>query len=589
MLKMLRFLKPIKLHAIMTLFFSLATYAMQLILPKLMAQIISAVSTQGARAIPYIEKTGGWMIAFSAVALACAAASSYFSSRTATGFGSAVREAVFVRVESLSPCDLDDIGTPSLITRCTNDIRQIQEMLINVLRTAISAPILLVGGSVMAFIMNRKLSMSIIVIIPVIAVIAFIVSKTVIPLFKKMQLKTDALNRVLREKLSGIRVIRAFNRTRYEDGRFRDANLDLTAIALRISRIFAALIPLAVVLIFSAVIVLLWIAGDQINELDPGIAAERAQLVNMAANLQAFMIYLVMIVFAVSMGAALFIMLPRASVSAKRILEVLERTTAIKEAEKPVQPDPALTGSIEFVNVTFGYPGAEAPVLSNISFKASAGQTIGIIGGTGSGKSTLMSLIPRFYDVTFGEIRIDGVDIRAMSTADLRGKIAYVPQQSLLFSGTVAENLAFGKEDASEDEMWHALTIAQARDFVEALTYQLHDMISQRGENLSGGQKQRIAIARAVVKKAEFTLFDDSFSALDFTTEVKLRKALKEELAASTILIVAQRIGTIIDADLILVIDEGKIVGAGTHRQLLKDCEMYREIAYSQLTKEDLA
>jgi ATP-binding cassette subfamily B protein len=407
----------------------------------------------------------------------------------------------------------------------------------------------------MAFSINGQLSLVMFIVIPVVILIAVFVAKKVIPMFRTMQKKTDMLNQILREKLSGIRVIRAFNRSTYEDERFKEANQELTGLALRISRLMAGLMPFAVLLIFILTVSVVWLANRQLSVLDINIEAERLMIQNTVGNLQAFLVYLFMMVAAVAMGAEMFIMLPRAAISATRINEVLSIQTKITEPS---------------------------------SFTAKTGETTAIIGGTGSGKSTLINLIPRYYDVTYGSVLINNIDIRYLSTEALHNKIGFVPQKAFLFSGTIADNLKLAKPDATEEEKWTALDIAQASHFVKKLEHGLYDPISQSGKNLSGGQQQRIAIARALIRRSDFYVFDDSFSALDFITDAKLRKALKETLTNSAIIIVAQRIGTILDADNIIVLDEGKIAGTGTHKELLKTCEVYRQIAMSQLSEEEL-
>lgn len=585
MLKIMKFLKPYKGTTIAALLLSLFNNAMQLILPALMAIMINTGIADGN--MLFVKIIGICMAVLSAVAIAAAISGSYYSSKVSACFGMSLRRAIFVKVESLSQCDIDKIGTPSLITRTTNDIRQIQDMILMMLRIIISAPIVMIGGAIMAFTLNKRLSTVIFIAIPVIVCIALLISKKVLPMFDRIQKKTDRLNLILREKLSGIRVIRAFNRSEYEDNRFRKANLELTALLLKVNRIFAMLIPLAVMLLYSIVVILIWMGAKQIDVLDASV--DYVQISNVVGDLQAFMVYMLMIVFAVSMAASLFVMLPRAEISAKRINEVLELEPMIKETEHPAEISPERRGELEFENVSFSYPGADSPILSRISFKTMPGETTAVIGSTGSGKSTLVNLIPRFYDIAGGRILVDGVDIRNMPTKVLHEKIGFIPQSAFLFSGTIADNLRLGKPDATQEQMWRALEIAQAADFVRAMPDGLESELSQNGKNLSGGQKQRLAIARVIIRESEIYVFDDSFSALDFTTDAKLRRALKENMADASKIIVAQRVGTIMDADRIIVLDEGKIAGMGTHRELLETCTVYREIAQSQLSEEDLA
>lgn len=587
MFKLAKFLKPLKLFAALTILFSIIHSGLSLMLPRLLAAIINNGISEGRKG--YILLIGGIMLVLSAFSAMSAIFSNYCSARTATGFGRAVRKAVFFKVESLSQCDIDGIGTPSLITRNTNDINKIQDMLMTILRTLITAPIMMVGGAVMAFSMNKELSSIMFLVIPVISLITFLVAKKVIPMFDKVQKKTDLLNQILREKLGGIRVIRAFNRSKYEDNRFRLSNLDLTSLALKINRIMAGILPLSVLLIFLVTVFIIGVTSKQLNALDVAVPLQKLQIENTVGNLQAFLVYLAMMISAVAMAAEMFIMLPRAAISAKRINEVLALETKITESATPVVPAKSTVHTLEFRDVYFCYPGAEASVLSSISFTVKSGETTAIIGGTGSGKSTLINLIPRYFDVSYGSILLDGVDIRSMSTENLRSRVGFVPQKAFLFSGTIADNLQFGKPNATEEEMWTALEIAQASDFVKQLTNGIDDLVSQSGKNLSGGQQQRIAIARALIRRSDFYVFDDSFSALDFITDAKLRGALKENMKNSALIIVAQRIGTILDADNIIVLDEGRIAGVGKHKDLLKNCAVYREIALSQLSEEDLA
>ncbi|MGI6248036.1 MAG: ABC transporter ATP-binding protein [Acutalibacteraceae bacterium] len=586
MYKLLRFLKPVKYFAALSVIFSMAHSGLSLLLPKILADIINDGINKGRRG--YILLMGLIMLFLAAMSALCAVVSNYCSARTATGFGKGVRQALFFHVESLSQCDIDSIGTASLITRNTNDINKIQDMLMTILRTLITAPIMMIGGAIMAFSINKGLSSIMFIVIPIVVLIAVLVAKKIIPMFETVQKKTDMLNRILREKLSGIRVIRAFNRSSYEDERFRQANKDLTSLTLRISRFMAGILPVAVLLIFLLAVSIMGITSSQLNALDISIPEDRIQIETAVGNLQAFLVYLFMMISAVAMAAEMFIMLPRAAISANRINEVLEINTKITEPDTPVIPA-KVTPTLEFNDVYFCYPGAEASVLSSISFCVKAGQTTAIIGGTGSGKSTLVNLIPRYYDVSYGSIDLNGVDIRYMSTQALRKRIGFIPQTAFLFSGTIADNLLFGKPDATRQEMWEALEIAQAKDFVEQLPEGLDAHVSQSGKNLSGGQKQRLAIARAVIRRADFYVFDDSFSALDFITDAKLRESLRNNLKDSAMIIVAQRVGTIIDADNIIVLDEGRVAGMGTHKELLASCKVYKEIALSQLSEEDLA
>lgn len=449
------------------------------------------------------------------------------------------------------------------------------------MRMILAAPIMLVGGTTMAFILNAKLAMIIFAIIPIIAVICFVVVKIVMPLFKKRQKLTDEVNSFLREKLSGIRVIRAFNTSEKEDERFDGKNRRLSALVLKFQRTMSVILPLCITLIISALVALVFIASKNIEAM-----TDTVKIQNTVGDLQAFLLYMMMIVFAVTIAAAMFVIVPRANISARRINEVLEIEPGIKDAETTKDIVEEKRGTVEFDHVTFGYKGAE-PVLKDISFTAEKGKVTAVIGSTGSGKSSLVSLITRFYDVTGGRVLFDGTDVRELSQQKLHSLIGFVPQKATLFSGTVRENLLYGDENASEERLRLALDISQSSEFVDKLPDGLDSRISQSGTNLSGGQKQRLSIARALVRQADVYIFDDSFSALDFRTDARLRAAIKENLDA-TVIIVAQRVGTIIDADKIIVLDEGRIAGIGTHRQLLDSCTVYREIAESQLTKEAL-
>lgn len=553
--------------------------AMSLALPLLMSMIINNGISAGD--MEYIKKTGLLMAGVSALNILVSVLSSYFTSKTAAGYGRIMRAKIFLKVESLSHSDIEHIGTPSLITRCTNDVKVLQDFLLQGMRMILAAPIMLVGGTTMAFILNAKLAMIIFAIIPIIAVICFVVVKIVMPLFKKRQKLTDEVNSFLREKLSGIRVIRAFNTSEKEDERFDGKNRRLSALVLKFQRTMSVILPLCITLIISALVALVFIASKNIEAM-----TDTVKIQNTVGDLQAFLLYMMMIVFAVTIAAAMFVIVPRANISARRINEVLEIEPGIKDAETTKDIVEEKRGTVEFDHVTFGYKGAE-PVLKDISFTAEKGKVTAVIGSTGSGKSSLVSLITRFYDVTGGRVLFDGTDVRELSQQKLHSLIGFVPQKATLFSGTVRENLLYGDENASEERLRLALDISQSSEFVDKLPDGLDSRISQSGTNLSGGQKQRLSIARALVRQADVYIFDDSFSALDFRTDARLRAAIKENLDA-TVIIVAQRVGTIIDADKIIVLDEGRIAGIGTHRQLLDSCTVYREIAESQLTKEAL-
>ena len=581
MLKLLRYLKPHKNFALFTLFLAAINNVLTLGFPLLLSEIINEGINKGD--LEYIKTVGLIMLVCCFIAMLISIANSYCSSKVSTSFAGELRADIFNKVETFSQGDIDKIGIPSLITRTINDIRQVQDFILMSLRTIISIPIMLIGGTIMAVVMDPGLSLVLLIVLPVIAIIALLVAKKILPFFDKIQKKVDKLNRIIREKISGIRVIRAFNRTQHEDKRFKDANDELTGMVVTVQRIFASLIPIVTLLAFLLIIILVAIGYVQINRLtDP------VEIQNTIGDLQAFIIYLVFVVIALSSAAAMFIMLPRAKVSANRINDVLEMKPEMEIL--PKEENDSEKGVIEFRNVSFRYKnpdGEYTDVLKDVSFTANPGKVTAIIGGTGSGKSTILNLIPRFYDVADGAVFLDGYDVRQMDFSSIYSKIGYIPQQAFLFSGTIADNLRYGKVNATDAELWRALEIAQAKDFVEKLPDGLYSMISQNGTNLSGGQKQRLCIARAIVKEALFYMFDDSFSALDFATDARLRAALKENLKNSSILIVAQRVGTIIDADKIIVLDKGQVVGTGTHQELLSSCDIYKDIVASQLSEEE--
>lgn len=579
MIKLFGYLKPHKRFAILTVILAAISNVMTLGFPLMMSMLINNGISKGD--LDYIRNIGIIMIVLCTIAMFISILNSYCSSKVSALFTGDLRSKVFSKIQTFSQGDIDEIGIPSLITRTTNDIRQIGELLIALLRSIIAVPIMLIGGIVMAVIMSPGLSLVLLIVCPVIAVIALVIAKTVVPFFSKIQKCVDALNLVTREKLNGVRVIRAFNRTEYEENRFKKANDDLTELNLKVSRIFAGLIPVVTLLIFLIIALLIVVGYNQVNKLtDP------TEIANTVGDLQAFIIYLVFIVAALASVAAMFVMIPRGKISANRINEILDHE--LKMTIREISSEATNDGTIEFRNVVFDYKDEDGNLkraLNNVSFIAKKGHTTAIIGSTGSGKSTVLNLIPRFYDVTEGSVLIDGVDVREMDFASIYEKLGYIPQQAFLFSGTVADNLRYGNEDATDEELWSALEIAQSRDFVEKLPEKLNSMVSQNGTNLSGGQRQRLCIARAIVKKAKFYMFDDSFSALDFITDSKLRAQLKSVISESAIIIVAQRVGTIIDADNIIVLENGNIVGQGAHDELLENCAVYKEMADSQLSK----
>lgn len=525
----------------------------------------------------YIWKIGGYMLLVAAGGMVCSITASFFSAKAASGFGKLLRTKIFSHVGGFSLHEFDKLGTASLITRTTNDITQVQQVLVMMLRMMAMAPMMCIGGIIMAYSKDAKLTLVLAVSLPVLVLAIVIIAKTGIPLFKAMQVKLDSLNRVLRENLTGIRVIRSFNRIQHEKIRFNEANWDLTQTAIKVNKIMASMMPIMMVVLNLTSVAIIWFGGIRISNGHMQVG-----------DMMAFIQYAMQIMFSFIMLSMMFVMIPRASVSAVRINEVLETAADITDPSKPLLNE-GQKGQVEFQNVTFSYPGAEMPAISNISFSMKPGEVTAIIGGTGSGKSTLINLIPRFYDVDSGKILVDGIDVREMTQENLRSKIGFVPQQAVLFTGTITENIRYGKEHASEEEILHAAEIAQASEFITSMEGGYDAVIAQGGTNVSGGQKQRLSIARALVRKPEIYIFDDSFSALDFKTDAKLRAALKKETVDSTVLIVAQRVSTIMDADQIIVLDDGEIVGIGKHKDLLETSSVYREIVMSQLSEEEIA
>jgi ATP-binding cassette, subfamily B, multidrug efflux pump len=572
-----RYLKPYWKQVTLVVTLLLGQAIANLYLPDLNADIINNGVAKGD--MNHILVTGGIMLIVTLVLGVISIVSVYYASRTAMAFGRDVRAAIFHHVGTFSQTEVNTFGTPSLITRNTNDVQQVQMVVQMAMTMMISAPMLLIGGIIMALRQDVALSGLLVVILPLMAAFIGFALVKAMPLFRAMQVKIDRINQVMRETLSGVRVIRAFVRDDFERKRFDVANTNLTDTALKVGRIFALMIPGLFGILNLATVAVLWFGALRVD------AAVGAMPLG---NLTAFLAYLMQILMSVMMATLMFAMIPRAAASAERIQQVLDTEPTVHDPLHACEPV-AAGGVIEFRNVEFRYPHAEDPVLRDISFSAGPGEVTAIVGSTGSGKSTLINLIPRFFDATGGELLVDGVDVREMAQEDLWSRIGFIPQRAFLFSGTVASNLRFGKTDATDEELWHALTVAQGRDFVEEMPEKLEAPITQGGSNVSGGQRQRLAIARALVKRPTIYVFDDSFSALDFTTDSKLRAALKKETRDATVIIVAQRVSTILHADRIVVMDAGRIVGIGTHAELMDTSETYREIVYSQLTKEEVA
>jgi len=577
MVKLFRLLKPYRAAIGLVMMLILLQSLAELYLPTLMADIVNKGVIEGNKA--YIWRMGGFMLGVTIAGTLVSVLASLYASRISSGFGRLVRSKVFSHVEGFSLQEFDKIGTASLITRTTNDINQVQQVLMMMLRMMVMAPMMCIGGIIMALYKDAKLTLVLLVALPVLALAIWLITSKGMPYFKAIQKKLDRINLVLRENLTGIRVIRSFNRTEHERERFVAANADLMDNAIKVNRIMAFMMPLMMLIMNLSTIAIVWFGGLRIGSGAMGVG-----------DLMAFIQYAMQIMFSLLMFSMMFVMVPRAAASAQRINEVIDLApTVVDPAAMQKASSSVKQGTVEFRNVSFHYPGAERPALSDISFTAKPGQVTAIIGGTGSGKSTLLGLIPRFFDVAEGTVSVDGVDVRKWGQEPLRSGISLVPQKAVLFTGTVSENIRYGKEDATEEEIIAASKTAQALDFVSEMPEKFDTMIAQGGVNVSGGQKQRLSIARALVRRPKVFLFDDSFSALDYKTDAKLRAALKEETSDATVIIVAQRVSTVMDADQIIVLDEGIISGIGTHRELMERSSVYREIVASQLSEEEIA
>ncbi|MDQ0102596.1 ATP-binding cassette subfamily B protein [Paenarthrobacter nicotinovorans] len=572
---LVRFLRPHQRLLVGVVIFQLAQSIASLYLPTLNADIIDHGVATGDTG--YILRMGGLMLLITLLQIACAVVAVYFGAKAAMGMGRDVRDAIFSRVGEFSEQEVTRFGAPSLITRSTNDVQQVQQLVLMSCTLMVAAPMLSIGGVIMAVRQDAQLSWLIAVCVPVLLVAVGLIVTRMVPLFRKMQVRIDAVNRVLREQLTGIRVVRAFVREDMEISRFAKANDDVTDVALRAGRLMALMFPVVMLVMNVSSVAVIWFGSFRIEDGSMQVG-----------TLIAFLSYLMQILMSVMMATFMAVMIPRASVSADRIGEVLDTDSSVRPPSNPVTGG-IRRGELEMRDVGFAYPGAERPVLSGLTFTARAGQTTAIIGSTGAGKTTLVNLMPRLFDATTGSVRMDGVDVRDLHPDLLWGHIGLVPQRPYLFSGTVRSNLQYGKPDATEDELWQALRVAQADDFVRGMDGGLDAAISQGGTNVSGGQRQRLAIARALVKQPELYIFDDSFSSLDTATDARLRQALKRHTNGATLVIIAQRVSSIADADRILVLDDGRIVGQGTHEELLETSETYREIVSSQLAAEEAA
>jgi ATP-binding cassette, subfamily B, multidrug efflux pump len=568
------YLAPYKASLLTVLVLQAAATIAMLYLPTLNADILdNGVLTQDTH---YILRLGGVMLGVSVLQICCSVGAAYFAARTAMSFGRDLRREVFHKVGSFSGREMAQFGAPSLITRNTNDVQQVQMLTLMGCTMAVLVPIMMVGGVVMAMRQDLRLSWLLAVVIPALILSVGLVVWQMVPSFRQVQVRIDGVNRVLREQITGIRVVRAFVREPLETERFAGANDALTAVSLRAGRWMATMFPVVMLVINIASVAVMWVGGHRVAH-GMGIGA-----------LSAFLSYLMQILMSVMMGTFMLMQIPRSAVCADRIAEVLDTDSTVVPPADGVR-EASLRGHLDLAGVGFTYPGAASPVLSDVSFSARPGQTIAVIGSTGAGKSTLVNLVPRLFDATAGTVAIDGVDVRQLDEDALHRRLGLVPQRAFLFTGTIRSNLRYGKADATDEELWHALEVAQASDFVRALEEGLDAPVAQGGTNFSGGQRQRLAIARALIRRPEIYLFDDSFSALDLATDARLRAALVPETRESTVVIVAQRVSTIRDADLILVMEDGVVVDRGTHHELLASSPTYQEIVASQLSAEEAA
>jgi ATP-binding cassette subfamily B protein len=575
MFNLFKFLKPYQFSVAAVLLFTFIETLGTLYVPTLTADIVNNGVTQGN--IPYIIKTGVFMLGVTVFTAGTAVLNSRLSANISSGFARDMRQALFIKAQAFSVSDFHKIGTASMITRTTSDVTLIGQTTVMLLQMLLPAPVMAVAGLVLAFSKDKVIALIIVATMLIFLLMAAWLGKKIIPLFKLIQVKMDTITRILRETIIGVRVIRAFNRENHENHKIDTAVTDYAANLIRINKLIASLLPVVMLVINMGIISILWLGGKR-------VADGQMQI----GDIMALIEYCSLILFFLIMGTMVFIYIPRAQACADRIDEVLNMAPEITDGSSGEYPKDESV-HIEFRQVSFRYPNAAEPVLSNLSFEAKSGEVTAIIGGTGSGKSTIASLIPRFFEIESGSIRINGTDIRNFSQKELRDKIGFVPQKAFLFSGTIAENIRYGKDNATQAEIEHAAQIAQADDFICEMAGGYQSYVAQGGTNLSGGQKQRLAIARALIRKPEIYIFDDSFSALDFKTDAMLRNALKHEIGRAAVIMVAQRISTIIDADHILVLEDGEIAGIGRHQELIKNCQVYRQIAASQLSEAELA
>ncbi|MBR2589369.1 MAG: ABC transporter ATP-binding protein [Clostridia bacterium] len=582
MLKLIKYLKHCKRYAVTAMLLVCIQNLITLALPTVVSKILDNGVDKGDSA--FVTWMGLVMCVVAGIGCVVGILGNYFSAKTSANFGASLRKSLFIKITDLSAKEHEQFGTASLITRTTNDIQHLQELVLGMLKLLIPAPVLFIGGAILSFMYNPKIAAVVLLIVPVIGIAVYFIFKVTKKLFDRQRKKVDIINRIVREKLTGIRVIRAFNREASEDEKFQESNLDLMKISLKINRMFAVVIPVALFMLYTILALIMIFGAKDIDNLTDPVALSAS-----VYDLQMFMIFILLMISGIGMASAIFVMIPAGEVAAKRINAVLECEVSVSESEEPVHFAQGGDAHLEFKDVKFCYPDAEEPVLQKINFECRAGEITAIIGPTGAGKSTLVNLIPRFFDVISGEVLLDGVNIKDVPLKELRERIGLIPQKTFLFSGTIADNLRYGNAAAEEEDMWEALNVAQAEEFVRLKPEQLEAFVSQGGKNFSGGQKQRLSIARALMKKAEIYIFDDSFSALDFKTDAALRAALRDKFKYANILIVAQRINTVMDADRIIVLDEGQIAGIGTHKELMETCEAYQEIALSQISTEEVS